>query len=265
MRKTYRWQNNKEYWTERWAVIPPDDPMENAGAYPLKYALKTVKNKDGTILEAGCGGGRILRYYKKIGYTIKGIDFIEQAVEKLKVLDPELDVEVGDITGLQFRDASFRYVLAFGLYHNLENNLNLAVRETHRVLEKKGVVCASFRADNIQTLFTDWLTEYRAGKKNKGTRRYREFHKMNLKMGEFIKLFEKNGFTIEHVFPVENMPFLYKFSIFRASEHKVFNENIARKEGYRLSNIGGFIQEKLLMKFFPNQFCNIYVLIARKA
>lgn len=59
------------------------------------------------------------------------------------------------------------------------------------------------------------------------------------------------------------MPLMYKFRAFRASNHKSFDENIARKEGYQLSGLGKFVQNSL-MKLFPNQFCNIYVIIAEK-
>jgi len=76
-------------------------------------------------------------------------------------------------------------------------------------------------------------------------------------------VFEKEGFRVSSIVPVENMPILYKFSFFRESSHKKFDENIARSQGYRLSWFGKFCQN-LLMKFFPDQFCNIYVLIAHK-
>ena len=262
MRITYRRSDNKEYWTRRWDDIPADHPMENPNVYPLKFAQLTVQSKDGKILEAGCGAGRILRYYANKGYDIVGIDFIKGAVEKLKEIDPELKVEVGDITNLRFPDQSFRYVLAFGLYHNLQHQLDQALYETHRVLKTGGKVCASFRADNIQTWLTDWLTEHRARKQGIKTPAT-EFHKMNLKESEFIDLFKRASFHVEAVYPVENMPFLYKFSFFRSKEHKIFNENVARREGYKISLIGNMIQ-KFLLRYFPKQFCNIFVLIARK-
>ncbi|WP_029143477.1 class I SAM-dependent methyltransferase [Methyloversatilis discipulorum] len=261
MRVTYRHANNKEYWTRRWGDIPADVPMQNRTVYPLKYAEQTVTANDGAILEAGCGAGRILRYYHESGYDITGIDFIDVAVEKLRAVDPTLKVETGDITQLRFADASFRYLLAFGLYHNLEHGLAEAVGETARVLQSGGRVCASFRADNIQTRLTDWLTERRARKSGKTMGK--AFHKMNLTRREFAALFERAGFVVESVSPVENMPILYKFAFFRARTHKVFDENRARAEGYRLSGLGQLLQDAL-MRFLPDQFCNIYVLIAHK-
>jgi len=262
MRVTYRRANNKEYWNKRWADIPADQPMENIMTYPLKFTNFTIQSKDGKILEAGCGAGRVLRYYKNRGYDILGMDFIEGAVEKLKKIDPELKVEIGDITNLKYPNRYFKYVLAFGLYHNLEYDLNKAVQETYRVLEAGGKVCASFRADNIQTLLTDWLTEYRTRKQNAGIPAT-EFHKRNLKKSEFIDLFERTGFCVDAIYSVENMPILYKFPFFRSKEHKIYNENLARKEGYKLSPLGNIIQ-KNLMRYFPEKFCNIFVLIARK-
>lgn len=233
--------------------------MENENAYPLKYSRMTIQDGDkaGKILEAGCGAGRILRYYHNKGYDITGIDFIDVAIDKLKKMDTSLKVEVGDIKHLRFQDQSFRHVLAFGLYHNLEKGLHQAIIETHRVLERGGRVCASFRADNIQTRLTDWLADLKA----KSTER--TFHKLNLTRRELEQLFVRAGFIIDFIGPAENMPFLYKFSVFRSVRHKNFDENIARAEGYRLSGLGQWLQN-ILMHFLPDQFCNIYVVIAHK-
>ena len=263
MRTTYRSRPVKEYWEKRWRDIPADQPMHNRDVYPLKYAELAVTAKDRPILEAGCGAGRILRYYHERGYDVVGIDYVAVAIEKLKQTDASLRVAVGDITRLDFPDRAFGYVLAFGLYHNLEQGLDQAIAETYRVLSKGGVVCASFRADNIQTRLTDWLADRRARKESRTAAQPRAFHKLNLTRGEYETLFTRAGFEVQAVYPVENMPILYKFAFFRARDHKVFDENKARKEGYRLSSLGQGLQN-LLMRFAPHQFCNIYVLIARR-
>jgi len=261
MRVTYRKNGVKSYWANRWNDIPVDEPMSNSNSYPLRYALDTINSRDGAILEAGCGAGRILRYYHDLGYDITGFDFIEVAVQKLKKVDPSLKVEVGDITKLKYKNEQFHFLLAYGLYHNLENGLDDAINESLRVLAKGGRICASFRADNLQTRITAWLAERKTS--IDGQRKHRQFHKLNLTRGEFISTFKRVGFKIEKVFPVENMPILYKFSLFRSKGHKNFDENKARSEGYKLSILGGMIQ-KILMYFFPNQFCNVYVMIATK-
>lgn len=263
MRITYRHQNNKDYWTKRWTDIPVDEAMENDQVYPLKHAKLTVTGKDGKILEAGCGVGRILRYYHQNGYDIVGMDFIPEAIDKLKEIDSSLQVEVGDVTNLNFEDETFQYFLAFGLYHNLPmDKIKEGIKETYRVVKKGGRVCASFRADNIQTYITDKHTARKAKKSGKASTG-KEFHKMNLTRSEFSKLFREVGFEVEDILYVENMPILYKFRMFRAKKHKVFDENLGRKEGYQLSFLGNLIQ-KSLITLFPSQFCNINILIAQK-
>jgi ubiquinone/menaquinone biosynthesis C-methylase UbiE len=264
MRITYRNHNVKEYWSLRWDDIPADQPMGNHEVYPLKYAEEAIIDRSAKILEAGCGAGRILRYYHNQGLDIVGMDFIKVAIDKLIDVDCTLKVEVGDITSLRFDDESFKYVLAFGLYHNLEEGLDQAINETYRILEDGGSVCASFRADNIQTKLTDWLTDRRAKASDAVMGGLHAFHKMNLTRREFGQAFEKAGFSIDSIAPVENMPILYKFPFFRISTHKQFDENIARSEGYRLSWFGQRLQNTL-MHLFPDQFCNIYVLIAHKS
>ena len=261
MRITLRYKNVKEYWMDRWDQISPDEPMKNKDLYPLKYAELTIKDKKGKILEAGCGAGRILRYYHNLGYEIIGIDYIEKIITKLKDSDRSLNISVGDITNLKFPDNTFRYILAFGLYHNLEKDLNKSISETKRVLEHGGFVCASFRVDNILTRLVDWLALRK--QKNYSINLPKEFHKMNLTKKEFISLFENEGFKIIYFEAVVNMPILYKFKIFRHSSQKIFNEAKARKYGYKLSFMGSVLQ-KILISLFKKQFCNLYVLIAQR-
>lgn len=261
MRITYRSQSVKDYWNSRWTEIPGDSPMANEDAYPLKFALQTVGSRDGAILEAGCGAGRILRYYHERGFDIRGIDCIEVVVAKLREIDPTLQVEIGDITRLQFPDGTFRYVLAFGLFHSLEHGLDVGVAETLRVLEPGGLVVASFRADNITNRISDWLSDWKSYRSGQLARK--EFHKANMSRREFSELFQRAGFIVESVVPVENMPIFYKFSFFRSRTHKVFNETLARSEGWSLSGFGSLLQG-VLMRFFPDQFCNLYVLTARR-
>ena len=70
MRITYRDSTVFGYWSNRWESIPADNAMSNIRKYPLKHALETVSSKDGAILEAGCGAGRILRYFHNLGYIL---------------------------------------------------------------------------------------------------------------------------------------------------------------------------------------------------
>lgn len=261
MRITYSTSTTKNYWEKRWSSIDLDSEEINDQVYPLKYANLVVKSTDQYILEAGCGTGRVMKHFHAHGFKIKGIDYIASVVDRLKQEDNFLDVEAADITDLKYKDNTFDVILAFGLYHGLEGEtLNKSFQETHRVLRKDGLLCASFRADNVQNYLSDFLKDRRSSKIPKEKMK---FHKMNLTAEEYQTILKKNGFEILKLYPVENMPLLYKFRFFRHAEHKTFNENKGRSEGYKLSPVGNILQ-KSLMTVLPNQFCNLYVAIAKK-
>jgi len=184
MRLTYRTRDVKEYTAQSWADIPADKPMENYAARPLKFAEMTVTAKDGPILEEGCSAGRILRHYHERGCDIRGMAFIEVAINKLRKIDPNLKAEVGDFIEPRYADERFKYLLALGPYHNLKSGLDRAIAETWRVLQTNGRVCASFRADNIQSRPTDWLADRRM-KARGATEGPRVFHKLTLTRAEY--------------------------------------------------------------------------------
>jgi hypothetical protein len=128
-------------------------------------------------------------------------------------------------------------------------------------MKKEALLCASFRADNLQNRINDFLADH---KSRRTASQKKCFHKLNLRSDELSELFKQLGFVVEKVTPVENMPLFYKFKFFRFKTHRNFNESLGRKEGYKLNLIGKFLQG-FLFKLFPHEFCNLYVLFARKS
>ena len=142
MRETYRSEDNKTYWTKRWDSIDADEIMENTEKYPLKYTLEAIslKNENQKILEAGCGAGRILSYLYNKNYNVVGIEFIDSAVKKIKIKNPEQQVYTMDILKTTFNDEEFDTILAFGLYHNFQlENFKKSLIETKRILKNDGI------------------------------------------------------------------------------------------------------------------------------
>ena len=86
------------------------------------------------------------------------------------------------------------------------------------MLKKGGSICASFRSDNIQNKLTDWLSK----RKNRYKTGKDIFHKINFTKEDFKTLFEKNGFEVEKVYAVENMPILFRLLFFRSKNQKIF-------------------------------------------
>ena len=264
MRITYRGKGNKEYWEKRWRDLPVDASDGNVETYPLKYAIKAVDmalagGGKGRLLDAGCGAGRVIRYFHTRGFECEGFDFIGEVVEKLKRTDPTLAVETGDVTSLHYEDGRFACCMGFGLYHNLPPELqDKGFGETRRVLSPGGVLCASFRADNLTTRVSDWLRGREQPRREEG----RQFHKINFTAAELRARVERNGFRVLDLEYVENMPVLYKFALCRHATHRVFDEKRGRREGYRLNWAAGAAQTVFSM-LLPAQACNVFVVFAK--
>jgi len=256
MRDTFRFKNNYKYWHDRWDNIDVDESMVNSNIYPLKNAISLIGNdRKEEILEAGCGNGRLLRYYHEKKFKITGIDFIKISIEKILKADNTISAFHASIFEMPFKNDKFMYVLAFGLYHNFQNNALDALNETNRVMMKDGLICASFRADNFQNRAIDLL--YNLNYKGDKSNQY--FHKRNFSKKDLIRLFEKSNFSIIKIEPTVNVSFLFKLKYFRG---KAFDEKKGRKSGYKLSLLGKVVH-RILMNF-PNQYCNLYVVYAKK-
>ena len=260
MRKTFRAENNRDYWTNRWDKIDADEVMQNSNTYPLKYAIEALKfnNNNQKILEAGCGAGRILNYLHQKNLDVVGIEFIQNAVDKIKKKFPNTKVKVMDILNTDFKNNEFDLILAFGLYHNFEfDNLEKSLIETKRILKTNGILCFSFRADNVQNLILDKI------KQNKNLNiKNNKFHKLNLNKTEILGLLKNHEFEVLKHYYVTNMPLLFHFKFFRSSNQKQFDEHVGRKEGYQL-NFFGRILNRFLMFFFKKQYCNIHVFFCK--
>jgi len=95
--------------------------------------------REGRILEAGCGLGRIIIYLSKGGYNIEGIELNEDAVRKVKDFDKNLKIIVGDILKMSYEDNSFDAVISLGVIEHFEEGPQKALKEMHRILKPGGI------------------------------------------------------------------------------------------------------------------------------
>lgn len=89
------------------------------------------------ILDAGCGEGFTLsKFYElKIGNKLEGIDAGEDAIRIGKKLYPYLDIKIGDIYNLPYKNSSFDLVTCMEVLEHLENPA-MALSEVERVSSK---------------------------------------------------------------------------------------------------------------------------------
>lgn len=266
MKKIFRFTENSAYWDNRWSNSGVDNnTFKKFDFYPIKQAeniLKEYKSNQ-SILELGCGAGRVFFHYKNKGYTIKGIEYSEIAVHNIqKLLDNKEDVIQGNVLNLPYEENYFDYILAFGLYHNLENleNIQKAFEETARILKKGGKLLFSVRFDSFENNLVETITK----KRNKD-KEFDRFHRWHFDLDTTKKMLEKVGLTITNIEYSRNVSFLFKYNIFRTNEmkEKNFLEANARSQGFQL-NLVGKLLDSFLHSFFPRLFSNLLILSVEK-
>ena len=91
----------------------------------------------------------------------------------------------GSITNLPYENNSFNAVLAFGLYHNIEDlgALQKSFEETYRVLEKGGRLVASVRFDSFENNMIENIVNKRATGKT-----FNEFHRWHFSLKDIKNL-----------------------------------------------------------------------------
>jgi ubiquinone/menaquinone biosynthesis C-methylase UbiE len=239
--------------------------MSNTAAYPLKYALKTVNNPNGRILEVGCGPGRILRYFQQNRMNIVGVDYVASILRRLKSEESLSKLIIANVIELPFPDYSFDYLLAFGVYHGFSDRMLFdgALREACRVVDIDGLICISVRADSYHNRLIDWYKRWKQRGQKSSHQIIKSVHKLSFNRNEFESALKQAGFKVEQTELTSNMPVFYQFRLFRTATHREFNESLGRREGYKLI-FPIFILYRLLTIFFPYHASNVIVSIARR-
>ena len=252
MSNTYRSNNDRDYWQKRWNQLEVDSEITNEDD-PLKDMLKGVVFNVGSIPVSNFGDGRVLKFFYNYGYKMIEIDYILTAVSKIKEPDGISMALVTKILDAGFGDLSIHTLFAFGLFHNLETELEDTMPEMLGIRKDSGLRCASFPGGKLYSRLTDWLGNHRrSGSKPSQTK----FYLANFRARELMDIFSLCRFELAAVYPVENMSIFYRLAIFRQKSHLIFNEHANLTNGYRLSPFGKTLN-KFAFTLFPTGFCNV--------
>ena len=101
-----------------------------------KY-LTSPKTK---VLEAGCGLGAWCEWFRRRGNSVVGLEYFEGVVNRAKVNQPDIPVELGDITDIKYDDNSFDAYVSLGVLEHFEHGPEKALAEAIRILKSGGLV-----------------------------------------------------------------------------------------------------------------------------
>lgn len=275
MERFYENLEGDKYWDKYWNRIEMEKEIASFEKdFNYRLYLKYLP-KQGKILEAGCGLGRLLIPLHQMGYNIEGLDYSRDAIERIKKYDSNIKARVGDVLNLPYPNESFDAYISIGVFSWLLDKFSDGLNEARRVLKKDGLI---FMAIPHIPLFSWWLMFYHRLITNKfirkilrkpplGKLRYCHYSRSEVK-----NFLDKAGFKVltESVtYPKEG--FWHNLPILATKESKVLAKenpdkfaNLVRiGKGYELN----FIGEKLyncLVKKNPFLFSVGYFVIARK-
>lgn len=91
------------------------------------------------VLEAGCGSGQWMHYFKRFGIDSTGLDWSEPLRRRSQEFDPSVRFDNGDMRDLPYPDESFGGVVAMGSPEHVLEGPAKVFHEFYRVLRPDGV------------------------------------------------------------------------------------------------------------------------------
>jgi SAM-dependent methyltransferase len=120
-------------------------PLDRAVLDVFAESVREVGS--GTVLDAGCGPGRVAAYLAERGLDARGVDISAAMIEAARAAHPHLRFDEGRLTTLPVADRSMRGVVYwYSIIATPPDDLAPVWAELHRVLDDDGRVLVAFQA-----------------------------------------------------------------------------------------------------------------------
>lgn len=121
-------------------------------SHPTAYAesfAQFLKDKkfDGLVVDVGCGNGRDVDVFSKLGFNALGIDNSEEELALAKKSFPNLNFELQNAENLKVKDNSVGACYMINVIHYLDKEK--AINEVFRALKPKGYFFIHFNISII--------------------------------------------------------------------------------------------------------------------
>ena len=156
-----------KYWDQNWHSMSIESAVSFCEADPIRAVLDEYLPRRGKILEAGCGLGQWVVYYRRKGYLIEGVDYAEETIKRILEYDGKLPVKIADVRWLPYPDDYFDAYYSGGVIEHFEEGPYVVLQEAARVLKNGGILIISVPYMNLMrqlsSLFkiTPWLVSTR--------------------------------------------------------------------------------------------------------
>ena len=133
---------------ESYASLLPDASFEapvDRGMIEA-FVAHVTEGSTRSVVDAGCGSGRMTRLLSSLGVDVSGIDVSGGMIDVARRSNPELSFEVGELAELPFADMSLGGVFSwYSIIHSAPKDLPRIFAEFFRVLAPGGHAMLSFQ------------------------------------------------------------------------------------------------------------------------
>lgn len=106
----------------------------------------TLLGPGATVLDAGCGAGRMLPVLAALGCAVEGVDLSPEMVRRARADHGEFRTQVASLTALPAPDGAFDGVFAwYSTIHSPDEDLPRILAEARRVLRDGGLLLTAFQ------------------------------------------------------------------------------------------------------------------------
>lgn len=116
--------------------------LGNVDIYLIDQILKNRYAPNQSLLDAGCGEGRNLKWFCNNNYSVSGIDRNEERLKTTQLLYPNIAerFQLGTLESLPYDENSFDHIICCAVLHFVKNKkeFNQCFAELVRVLKSGG-------------------------------------------------------------------------------------------------------------------------------
>jgi len=152
-------------WDEESERAWKDDAHDIEFAESIVGLLKEILPPNARILDVGCGIGKHVKAFRKLGYTVVGIDQSKKAIEYAKILNPDTDLRNIRIQQLYSHDEFDLIHTCAVLQHSIHQRQIDMLHTFYNALKPNGYyLCAECTlppgasSDGYSFTYVGWLT-----------------------------------------------------------------------------------------------------------
>lgn len=127
------------------------DLLGNVDIYVIDQILKGCYQSGQSILDAGCGSGRNLKWFYQNDFSITGIDVDVERIKLAKEIFPNAAAHftVGTLAKMPYDNEVFDHILCCAVLHFAQDNthFNKMFAEIYRVLKPSGTLLIRVASD----------------------------------------------------------------------------------------------------------------------